>query len=135
MFTDGQKGRSEYAAAQFSNDSQPRTPSAQPSGHVPLHQRRGQSADLWKGLLWQPKHVPITSISAAAMRQSHGYFTPPQDWDDLSLKDEAEIILPASTRLRHMISHSDRIIVASGVYDGLSARIALSVGFDAMYMV
>lgn len=41
----------------------------------------------------------------------------------------------ASTKLRHMLADSDRLIVCPGVYDGLSARIALDVGFDAMYMV
>ena len=41
---------------------------------------------------------------------------------------------PASTRLRHMIKYLDRIILCPGVYDGLSARIALHVGFDGMYM-
>ncbi|MCJ1294403.1 hypothetical protein MMC34_005961 [Xylographa carneopallida] len=43
-------------------------------------------------------------------------------------------LAPASTRLRHMIKNLDRIIVCPGVYDGLSARIALEVGFDGMYM-
>ena len=42
--------------------------------------------------------------------------------------------LPASTKLRQMIKTSPRIIVCPGVYDGLSARIALEVGFKAMYM-
>ncbi|MCJ1225197.1 hypothetical protein MMC12_001846 [Toensbergia leucococca] len=41
---------------------------------------------------------------------------------------------PATTRLRHMIKHHPRIIVCPGVYDGLSARIALKVGFDSLYM-
>lgn len=39
-----------------------------------------------------------------------------------------------STRLRHMIANSPSIITCPGVYDGLSARIALHVGFKAMYM-
>ena len=42
--------------------------------------------------------------------------------------------LPGSTKLRQLIEKSPRIIVCPGVYDGLSARIALDVGFDAMYM-
>ena len=41
---------------------------------------------------------------------------------------------PASTRLRHMIKNLDHILVCPGVYDGLSARIALSCGFEGMYM-
>lgn len=39
-----------------------------------------------------------------------------------------------STRLRHMIANSPSIILCPGVYDGLSARIALHVGFQGMYM-
>jgi hypothetical protein len=40
----------------------------------------------------------------------------------------------AATKLRHMLSSSD-FIVALGVYDGPSARIALEVGFDCIYMI
>lgn len=39
-----------------------------------------------------------------------------------------------STRLRHMVANSSSIILCPGVYDGLSARIALHVGFQGMYM-
>jgi methylisocitrate lyase len=41
---------------------------------------------------------------------------------------------PASTRLRYMIKNRDKILVCPGVYDGLSARIAINVGFEGMYM-
>lgn len=41
---------------------------------------------------------------------------------------------PSSTRLRYMIANSPTIILCPGVYDGLSARIALNVGFQGMYM-
>jgi methylisocitrate lyase len=43
-------------------------------------------------------------------------------------------LAPASTRLRHIIAHNDSILVCPGVYDGLSARIALSLGFEGLYM-
>lgn len=43
-------------------------------------------------------------------------------------------ILPGSTRLRNLIANHVKIIVCPGVYDGLSARIALSLGFDGLYM-
>ncbi len=42
---------------------------------------------------------------------------------------------PAAKKLRRMIQNPEKIIICPGVYDGLSARIALSVGFDALYMV
>lgn len=43
-------------------------------------------------------------------------------------------LAPAATRLRYMIKNSDHIIKCPGVYDGLSARIAIDVGFEGMYM-
>jgi hypothetical protein len=44
-------------------------------------------------------------------------------------------LIPASTRLQNMIKNTKRTIVCPGVYDGLSARTALEVGFEALYMV
>jgi 2-methylisocitrate lyase-like PEP mutase family enzyme len=41
----------------------------------------------------------------------------------------------AASKLRSMIASPGPIILAPGVYDGFSARIALGVGFDAIYMV
>jgi methylisocitrate lyase len=43
--------------------------------------------------------------------------------------------LSAATKLRRMLENTDEIIAAPGVYDGFSARIALQVGFDCLYMV
>ncbi|KUJ17695.1 Phosphoenolpyruvate/pyruvate domain-containing protein [Mollisia scopiformis] len=40
----------------------------------------------------------------------------------------------AATKLRNLIATPGKIILAPGVYDGFSARIALGVGFDAIYM-
>ena len=40
-----------------------------------------------------------------------------------------------ATKLKHMLERTDELIVCPGVYDGLSARVAMEVGFDAMYMV
>nr|POE99412.1 2,3-dimethylmalate lyase [Quercus suber] len=42
--------------------------------------------------------------------------------------------LRASTKLRQILTSTSKLIVCPGVYDGLSARLALDVGFDAMYM-
>lgn len=46
-----------------------------------------------------------------------------------------EDLLPPCTRLQRFLKETDDILVCPGVYDGFSARIALSVGFKAMYMV
>ena len=40
-----------------------------------------------------------------------------------------------ATKLKRRLEDTRDLIVCPGVYDGFSARIALSVGFDAMYMV
>lgn len=73
----------------------------------------------------QPLGIPVTETSIALER--------------VPLPNDISIEIPtgplrASTRLRQMIKTSPRIIVCPGVYDGLSARIALEVGFKAMYM-
>lgn len=41
----------------------------------------------------------------------------------------------AATTLRRTLEDPNSFIVAPGVYDGFSARIALQTGFDALYMV
>jgi methylisocitrate lyase len=40
-----------------------------------------------------------------------------------------------ASNLRQALQDPNAFITAPGVYDGLSARIALNVGFDALYMV
>jgi 2-methylisocitrate lyase-like PEP mutase family enzyme len=40
-----------------------------------------------------------------------------------------------ATVLRRLFEDPNGFILAPGVYDGLSARVALEVGFDALYMV
>jgi methylisocitrate lyase len=45
------------------------------------------------------------------------------------------VLVSAATKLRRTLEDPQSFIAAPGVYDGLSARIALSVGFDALYMV
>lgn len=45
-----------------------------------------------------------------------------------------KVFLP-STILKRRLEDTKDLLVCPGVYDGFSARIALSVGFDAMYMV
>lgn len=42
--------------------------------------------------------------------------------------------VPAATKLRQMLK-GDGIVIAPGVYEGFSARIAHEVGFDCIYMV
>ena len=44
-------------------------------------------------------------------------------------------LLSPATVLKHRLQNTKDLIVCPGVYDGFSARIALSVGFDALYMV
>lgn len=46
-----------------------------------------------------------------------------------------EELLSSATRLKKRIEETDELIVCPGVYDGFSARIALHVGFTALYMV
>lgn len=41
----------------------------------------------------------------------------------------------AASVLRDLLNNSDETIVCPGVYDGLTARIALRAGFKCLYMV
>jgi methylisocitrate lyase len=43
--------------------------------------------------------------------------------------------ISAATKLRRIIESPNGYVFAPGVYDGLSARTALEVGFDCLYMV
>lgn len=44
-------------------------------------------------------------------------------------------VSPAASKLRELLADQSKIIVCPGVFDGLTARIALEAGFDALYMV
>ena len=41
----------------------------------------------------------------------------------------------AAANLRQALNDRSNIVVAPGVFDGISARAALSLGFEALYMV
>ena len=51
-------------------------------------------------------------------------------WEDKNIKP-----LMAVENLRELLSKKDNIVICPGVYDGLTARIALQAGFDCLYMV
>ena len=46
-----------------------------------------------------------------------------------------DALVTGATRLKNMLSNTNELIICPGVYDGLSARAAMEVGFDALYMV
>lgn len=59
---------------------------------------------------------------------------------DAGRADSANIIkssapLTGGKRLRELLKDPSNVVVCPGVFDGLSARMALAAGFDAMYMV
>ena len=43
--------------------------------------------------------------------------------------------MASAKRLRALLADQSKIIVCPGVYDGLTARIALNAGFECLYMV
>ena len=45
------------------------------------------------------------------------------------------IAMAAVKRLRALLAEQDNIIVCPGIFDGLTARIALNAGFECLYMV
>lgn len=53
----------------------------------------------------------------------------------LNMADPMSKPLSGAAKLRRMIFETKSLVVCPGVYDGLSARTALELGFDALYMV
>jgi hypothetical protein len=53
---------------------------------------------------------------------------------DKAASNGVEHVVGAATKLRRFLEQSNKILPCPGVYDGFSARIALQVGFDALYM-
>ncbi|KAJ5129109.1 uncharacterized protein N7443_006222 [Penicillium atrosanguineum] len=43
-------------------------------------------------------------------------------------------VIPAASKLRRMLRDTKDLIVCPGVYDGLSARVAMELGFKGLYM-
>lgn len=43
--------------------------------------------------------------------------------------------LTGARRLRELLKDPGRLVVLPGVFDGLTARLALAAGFEALYMV
>lgn len=54
--------------------------------------------------------------------------------------EEVPVVSPdepftGAKKLRHLIENTDELVVCPGVYDGLSARTAIELGFKSLYMV
>ncbi|KAK8080752.1 hypothetical protein PG997_008570 [Apiospora hydei] len=74
-----------------------------------------------------PPVKPISLVNAAEVVEEEGYA--------VQLPPACPPGRPArATKLRKMIFDTKELIVCPGVYDGLSARTAIELGFDAMYM-
>lgn len=84
-------------------------------------------------------HLKGDSKTADAVKEEcnvlyrHSY-TNGQQEGSLTHRPFDDIWSPA-TKLKRRLEDTKDLIVCPGVYDGFSARIALSVGFDTMYMV
>ncbi|KAJ9144997.1 Carboxyphosphonoenolpyruvate mutase [Pleurostoma richardsiae] len=52
------------------------------------------------------------------------------------MAESNEITTPvsAAAKLRNLLARKDKILVCPGVYDGITARIALKAGFECLYM-
>ena len=57
------------------------------------------------------------------------------DHHDLVVNDIKPAKLSGAAKLQNLLKHTDDLVVCPGVYDGFSARIAMSVGFQCLYMV
>ncbi len=71
--------------------------------------------------------APHTNINSIKQEEQQLYKSPPANG--------FKAFPSGATRLRRLLEETRDLIVCPGVYDGFSARIALSVGFQALYMV
>lgn len=76
-------------------------------------------------------HVAENAVSSSSAGFMDKFALPPTT----SNGDIENIPASSATRLKRRLEDTKDLIVCPGVYDGFSARIALSVGCDAMYMV
>ncbi|CAF9924105.1 MAG: hypothetical protein ALECFALPRED_002684 [Alectoria fallacina] len=81
--------------------------------------------------------TPTDSMSALSVKTHHDTASSPKvqkaSQDTVATSLPTEFMSPATNLKRRLVNTKD-LIVCPGVYDGFSARIALSVGFDALYM-
>lgn len=130
------------------DDAQPQGP---PHG---THATDGQSEETGSGTTFDrsPLQIPVDKLQTDGLKEpdpTNSLDTPvlspfKNDKQDSVAKETItgkeptvtveEVVLPATQLKRHLEDTKD-LIVCPGVYDGFSARIALSVGFDALYMV
>lgn len=90
-----------------------------------------------------PKPVDMSDVPSSDKIAGNGVIAPIPLIDDetgqmptVSPKSTPyDDIWSPATKLSRRLKETQDLIVCPGVYDGLSARIAISVGFDAMYMV
>ena len=76
---------------------------------------------------------PLVAPPKVAMPDNNGHtvleMTAPKNGQTI------EAATSGATKLRRLLEDTNELIVCPGVYDGFSARIAISVGFDCLYMV
>ncbi|CAD6590470.1 MAG: hypothetical protein ASARMPREDX12_004383 [Alectoria sarmentosa] len=81
--------------------------------------------------------MPTDSMAALSVKNHHDTASSPEvqkaSQNTVATSLRTEFVSPATNLKRRLVNTKD-LIVCPGVYDGFSARIALSVGFDALYM-
>ncbi|KAL1638645.1 hypothetical protein SLS58_008763 [Diplodia intermedia] len=99
--------------------------------HDSLSQHSNDTRNLINGLepLTELQHTDVPSVNPTPTEQDDAEATQPPRPKLSSARPPS-----ASTKLRKMLEETDDLIVAPGVYDGVSARAALEVGFNALYM-
>lgn len=76
--------------------------------------------------------VPHPSVIPLHATMSPSAIRTPSSEDPMAMHSTR---MPPALKLRQFLASSDGLMVCPGVYDGLSARIALDVGFEGLYMV
>ena len=77
----------------------------------------------------------LSLIPAQSSKANFLYSPPVMDPKSAHANGDHAVYLSAATKLRRIVEDPNAFLMCPGVYDGFSARIALQVGFDGLYMV
>ena len=124
---------SSHGTGKLSFTRTPETPPAtRTNDHIPQSRARldTSQADLPQSTT-QAKAASSTNgnISQTNGYQDHVATAPTTTYSSLNTS------LSPATRFKHRLRNTNELVVCPGVYDGLSARVAMAVGFPTMYMV
>jgi hypothetical protein len=80
-------------------------------------------------------HAAVANVVEIPAVNGHSAISVPPLVEGTSAEETGVAFVHPATKLRRRIEDPSGFVFAPGVYDGLSARVALEAGFETLYMV